>query len=167
MRMFYLISVFLHILAAALWVGGMLFLAVVLVPALRDGEFDPVRRPLLERTAMRFRLVGWVALAVVVFTGLFNLFYRWVPWEVFWGARWWNSPLGRTVGYKLLVVALMLLVSAAHDLWIGPRAIRLWRLDPEGSSAVRYRFLARWLGRVTLFLGLLAMMLGVILVRGL
>lgn len=62
--------VWIHLLAAVVWVGGMVFLSVVLVPVLkRDGAF--AQHALLFRTvAYRFRAVVWGAMGMLVATGL-------------------------------------------------------------------------------------------------
>jgi putative copper export protein len=58
---------FLHVLAAAVWVGGQLTLAA-LVPALR-----PLGGEVTRTAARRFRQVAWPAFAVLVATGVWNL----------------------------------------------------------------------------------------------
>ena len=61
------LRLFLHVLAAAVWVGGQLTLAG-LVPALRRAG------PEAPRAAARgFNRVAWPAYAVLVLTGLWNL----------------------------------------------------------------------------------------------
>ncbi len=58
---------FLHVLAATVWVGGQLTLAA-LVPALR-----PLGGEVTRAAARRFRQVAWPAFAVLVATGVWNL----------------------------------------------------------------------------------------------
>ncbi len=58
---------FLHVLAATVWVGGQLTLAA-LVPALR-----PLGGEVTRTAARRFRRVAWPAFAVLVATGVWNL----------------------------------------------------------------------------------------------
>ena len=58
------IRLFLHVLAATIWVGGQLTLAA-LVPALRGTGGDVVRL-----AARRFNTVPWPAFAVLVLTGV-------------------------------------------------------------------------------------------------
>jgi putative copper export protein len=61
------LRVFLHVLAATVWVGGQLTLAA-LVPALRP------LGPEVTRTAARaFNRVAWWAFAVLVLTGVWNV----------------------------------------------------------------------------------------------
>jgi len=55
------IRLFLHVLAATIWVGGQLVLAA-LVPVLRKGG-------VATEAARRFNQVAWVAFAVLVATG--------------------------------------------------------------------------------------------------
>ena len=76
----YQLGVLVHLLAAIVWVGGMLFLALVVVPATR-------RLPAVERASLfdlvgrRFRAVGWACVALLLATGLVNLSYRGVESE--------------------------------------------------------------------------------------
>jgi putative copper export protein len=61
------VRLFLHVLAATIWVGGQLVLAA-LVPALRGAGGE------VPRTAARaFNRVAWPAFAVLVATGVWNI----------------------------------------------------------------------------------------------
>ena len=61
------VRLFLHVLAATIWVGGQLTLAA-LVPALRGTGGDVVKL-----AARRFNAVAWPAFAVLVLTGVWNV----------------------------------------------------------------------------------------------
>ncbi|WAL63462.1 hypothetical protein ORV05_20845 [Amycolatopsis cynarae] len=60
------VRLFLHVLAATVWVGGQLTLAA-LVPAVRGIEGVP------KIAARRFNQVAWPAFAVLVATGVWNI----------------------------------------------------------------------------------------------
>ena len=75
----YVASVYLHILAAATWVGGIIFLVAVIVPSLRKLDATTAG-PMLRATVFRFRALGWVAFAVLLVTGLYNLHARGIGW---------------------------------------------------------------------------------------
>jgi putative copper export protein len=61
------VRLFLHVLAATIWVGGQITLAA-LVPVLRRLGAE------IPRTAARrFNLVAWPAFAVLVITGVWNM----------------------------------------------------------------------------------------------
>ena len=61
------IRLFLHVLAATIWVGGQLTLAA-LVPALRAAGTD-----VPKAAANAFNKVAWPAFAVLVLTGIWNV----------------------------------------------------------------------------------------------
>ena len=61
------VRLFLHVLAATVWVGGQLVLAA-LVPALRRFGTD-----VLGAAARRFNQIAWAAFAVLVVTGIWNV----------------------------------------------------------------------------------------------
>jgi putative copper export protein len=62
------IRLFLHILAATVWVGGQITL-VALVPAVRRAGGPELTRA----TARRFQMVAWPAFALLLVTGVWNL----------------------------------------------------------------------------------------------
>lgn len=166
MRVLYLASVWLHILAATVWIGGMAFLVLVVVPWLRQrGSADAGK--LLRETGARFRTVGWSCFGIAVITGAFNLWCRGVRLSDFARAEWLGSPFGHTVLWKLSVFALVLVLSAIHDFRTGPRATAALERDPTSSEAQRLRRTASLFGRVNALLGLLLVAIGVALVRGL
>jgi copper resistance protein D len=65
-----------HVVGALVWVGGMLFVALVLVPVARHLADADLRRRLITAIGVRFRTVGWVAVGLVILSGLGNLWLR-------------------------------------------------------------------------------------------
>lgn len=162
----HLISVWLHILAAAVWIGGMAALGLLFVPLLRRERFEGVARPLLHAAALRFRWIGWGALSVLLVTGLVNARAQGVPWSAWVDPDFWTTAWGLALGCKLAVVLLTLIVSAVHDFHFGPKAIRLMRDAPESPEAERMRWWSSWLGRLLLLLSLVILWFAVLLPRG-
>ena len=102
MHALYLLSVWLHILAATVWIGGMSFLVLVVVPWLRRGGRVEAA-VFLRETGERFRNVGWSCFLLLAATGTFNLWVRGVRLSDFGRAEWLTSPFSKTVLLKLLV----------------------------------------------------------------
>lgn len=83
---------FLHVLGAAVWVGGQLTLAA-LVPALRRVSPDAPRQ-----AALAFNRVAWPAFALLVLTGVWNVAAQ---------------PDRTTNGYDAVLVAKLVVVAAS------------------------------------------------------
>jgi len=163
---FHLVSVWLHILAATVWIGGMAALGLLLVPLLRKDRFQEMARPLLYASALRFRWIGWGALGVLVGTGLVNVRGQGIPWSAWMNLRFWTTAWGAALGWKLVFVGITLLVSAVHDFHFGPKAIHLMKEAPESAEAERMRWWSSWLGRLTLLLSLVILWFAILLPRG-
>ena len=165
MRDLYLVSVWLHIVAVTIWVGGMLFLTLVVVPWLR-GPGRATGIAFLRASGRRFRAIAWLCFAILLVTGSFNLHMRGVGLASFADSDWLGSSFGRTVLYKLGLFAVVLILSALHDFVMGPRATAALERDPSSAEALRLRKAASWFGRLNLLLGLLLVLFGVMIVRG-
>jgi uncharacterized membrane protein len=166
MHALYLTSVWLHIMAAVVWVGGTIFLVIVLVPAIRRPQFAGVASALIRWTALRFRWVGWVCFGVFLLTGVLNLLARGIGWQDLWEAGFWQGSFGRTLAIKLIIVAAILAISGFHDFFLGPRAAAAWEAAANSSETLRLRRQAVQLGRLNLLLAWTAIILGIMLVRG-
>jgi len=80
------VALALHLLFAAIWVGGMAFAIVALRPALSVLE-PPQRLALMGRVHKRFFLVIWHAMPITIISGYFLLFghfggFRGAGWHV-------------------------------------------------------------------------------------
>ena len=160
----YWLSVTLHVLAAFLWLGGMLFLGAVGAPVLRSVEPPELRQRLFHLLGLRFRTVGWWAIALLVATGVANLHYRGLlRWDgVLGSAAFWRTGLGHALAWKLATVAIMLVASAVHDWILGPAAGRA----PAGSDrALALRRQAAWLARLNALVGVALVIAAVRLAR--
>jgi copper resistance protein D len=166
MKLLYLGSVWLHLLAAAVWLGGMIFLALVMVPALRRPAIHGVAAPLIQWTGERFRWIGWLCFGLLLASGTFNLAYRGFTWSDLGNGRLWQGPFGEALAIKLLLVAVVLVISGAHDFYLGPRATAVWQANPSGDQATKLRRQASWIGRLNLLLGLAIVFFATMLVRG-
>lgn len=161
----YWASVTVHVLAALLWLGGMLFLGVVGAPVLRHVEPESLRQRLFHDLGSRFRGVGWAAILVLVVTGVSNLHYRGLlRWSGVLGEpAFWATPLGRALGFKLAAVAVMLAIAAVHDFLLGPAA---GRAAAGSDEARRLRRRAAMLARVNALVGVVLVVAAVRLARG-
>lgn len=162
--MAYYANVTVHVLAAMLWLGGMFFLAVVGAPVLRSVPDEALRRELFARLGEHFRNVGWVAIAVLLATGVLNLWFHGVlSWSVLGRPGFWATRYGRTLAWKLGSVVVMVAVQAYHDFVLGPASSRAAPGSPR-SAALRRR--AAWSARVNAIVGVVLVITAVRLARG-
>jgi len=159
----YQLVVWIHILGACTWVGGILFFGLVLVPALRRAP-GPKTHELVRAVGRRFRVVGWTSVAILLVTGVANVLYR-VPGPVLLSAEFWQSGWGQMLSLKLALVLAMIGVGVAHDV-VGARAVSASELDPGSVVVGRSRALASRLGRALGVLALATVLVAVLLVRG-
>ncbi|MBI4591712.1 MAG: CopD family protein [Candidatus Rokubacteria bacterium] len=148
-----LLTLWLHLLAAVVWLGGLLFQSHILFPILaKRGPTDA-----LASAVRRFRRVAWTALVVLVLTGLHNL-TRLPP-----VATWSPSGLAPLLALKLFLVVVVLMLSAHRDFGL---AARLLRELAAGTSTHRIvRTIVR-VDRVVLLLGVILLYLGLAVSRG-
>lgn len=135
--------VWLHLLAAAVWVGGLVYATHLVIPALARG--DRAYLPLLGRA----RMAAWAALGLLVVTGLENL--RHVRLDSPW------------VMAKLLLVLVLLALAAHRDFALVPRAAGDVERGVGPATALAG---IRRLDRVLLLLGVVVLFLGVGIARG-
>jgi putative copper export protein len=103
------VRLFLHVLAATIWVGGQITL-VVLVPAIRRAGGPELTRA----AARRFQMVAWPAFALLLVTGVWNLT------AVHVGDQ--SSEYLTTLFVKLVLVAISGAGALAHTLLQRQRA---------------------------------------------
>jgi len=153
------LNVWLHILAAVIWVGGMLFLSLIAVPVLRHVDSPLLRTDLFRAMARRFRRLVWICIAVLIPTGIVNVLY--------YGNRAAGSPYMTVLHIKLGLVVFLVIMGLFHDFVIGPRAARAMSRDglpPTGTDLLMVR-LAPWVGRFNLLLGIVILLLAAALTR--
>jgi putative copper export protein len=153
MNTLYHISVWLHIIGVSFWIGGMLFLPLVLLPAIKK---HPDRSSLLMTTGLKFRFYGYIVLTLLLITGISNMFLRGI--DVSWNFLL-TSRYGKLVITKLILFLSVLFVSIVHDV----QARR--RLLSEEENR-KFKIIARWSGRILLIVSLVMAFIGVILSRG-
>jgi len=143
------VPLWLHILAAAIWVGSQVMLFVVVVPALRAAEDPRSRAAVLRGVTRRFGYLGTASLALLVLSGIDNV-DRYGPPDMF------DLRYGWVLTVKLALFAAVLVLTALHSLVIGPRLMALHSLvigprlmalqqaaavSPDAATAARIRAL--------------------------
>jgi len=108
---------FIHLVAAAAWVGGLfhLLVSVRLVRAVTDAN---MRRRALAALTPQFSVVAAVSIAALVVTGLFS---TWVQVNV---PRAFTTPYGWTLLLKIALFVALAAVGAVNLLRLSPRLSR-------------------------------------------
>ena len=138
-----LFIIWIHVAAAAAWVGGVLYAGHLVVPAAGRGAREALT--LLSRG----RIVAWAALGLLVLTGLLNLRGM--------------SVIGPWLAAKIVIVLAMLALAAHRDFAVLPRALRGIENGADASGALAA---VRALDRVLLVLALAVLFFAVGVARG-
>lgn len=162
----YVLTVSIHVLAACIWIGGMVFLAAAVLPVLRRPPYHSVAVPLIHAVVTQFRWIAWTSLGLLVATGIANLHFRGYGWAQVRDGSMWRTAFGHALAIKLALVVLILAISGWHDLVAGPQFTRAALADAAAPRTRRMRRAAAWAGRLILLLSIAVVVLGIMLVRG-
>ena len=150
------VSLFLHIVAAMFWVGGMLFLTLVIAPFLVSLKDPQKKSEIYQVVGGSFRFFGWIAIIILLVTGPINLYYLGVTPSMLIDPAFHATAYGRTVMIKLALVCLIVISSLLHDFWIGPGA----------RKSRKYSTVAKIVGRSNLLVALLIVLMAVFMRAG-
>jgi copper transport protein len=137
-----------HIVSAAIWFGGTLFLAAVAVPYARTLE-ESERSRLVTELGRRFRPVSWGALIGLLASGIYTMH----KFGLLSLGALRSSEYGKGLLVKLGFAGLILVLAAWHDFVLGPRYER----TGQGRGALIA------IGRTNGILTIVVLVLGVVL----
>jgi putative copper export protein len=134
------IPLWLHITAAAAWVGSQLLMFLVVVPSLRalPDESDRVR--VLERLTPRFAWFGFAVLGLLILTGIENV-RQYTPSDPF------EARYGYILTIKLVMLGVVLGLTIFHTRVVGPALLTLQRQTIHDASPANEQQLRRARGR--------------------
>ncbi len=159
-----------HVFSAIIWIGGAIFLAVVMVPVARGMEPPAMGLIFLRKAALRFRGIAWVLLALLVVSGAAALEGRGIGFGRFNEDGFWSTEIGAVLLFKFVLVGVLLVMSGIHDSILGPRLAEAMSLMPRGerppASIVGARNRLIMLARLNLAIAITAAVVGLMLVRG-
>jgi uncharacterized membrane protein len=165
MYAWFVASMWLHLAAAVVWIGGLAFISIVLVPTLRDAKLRSQAVILLRTAGRKFQRVAYLSFVVLIVTGALNVYLK-AGGSFAAAAALLPTTYGRLLITKVLVVAAIIAISLYHDFAVGPAAARALEVDAGSAEARRLRRQAAWLGRANVLLSLVVMTLALLLVRG-
>jgi copper transport protein len=129
-RVYAVLGDFLHLVAAALWVGGMMYIAVVYLPLLKGKSWQQQAVSLLA-TLPCYSPLAITGVVLMALSGPLNAATRLLSWDQFL-----STAYGRTLLIKIVLVGAMLVTSAIHVLLLRPRLAKALRTYQKASEVV-------------------------------
>ena len=164
----YFINVWIHILAAAVWTGGLIYVAAVAVPFALTHPADE-RQRILRALGRRFRWIAWGSIVVLIITGIGNLTLRLTPIrfsQILNGDVFNPEKVERLIAiwlpWKLMLVAVMVGLMAFHDI-TSIQAAKRYEGSPDSAPGSRAGSRA---AAIATLLAILVLYVSVRLVRG-
>jgi len=135
-----------HLLSASIWVGGSIFIGIVLAPMLKSfANTVEERTMLMIKIGRRFNILAIPALAVLVTTGIYNANTFIASHDTIL-----DSAYGTILVVKIALVVSMVAVFGVH-VKISGRNIEQElknKHNPSSDSICKLRTRIIWLGRV-------------------
>jgi putative copper resistance protein D len=116
-----------HLVAASAWLGGLVSLALLLAAVRRHRTYAWAAAA--RETTMRFSVLGMVAVATLLSTGLVNAWILVGSLDALIGTEY-----GRLLILKLCLFAVMLAFAAVNRLWLTPQLLSSSESAPVPGS---------------------------------
>jgi uncharacterized membrane protein len=128
----------LHLLAAMTWIGGLVFQVLVIFPTLARAAPNGERLRFALGLEARFRVILWPAVGLALFTGLVNLMNVWYATVVTAGSI--SPTFVSLLSVKLGLVVGMITVQAVQQFLIYPRRVAALSTVSAGAQDVPLSF---------------------------
>jgi uncharacterized membrane protein len=133
-----------HLLSASIWVGGSIFIGIVLVPMLKTlANSSAERTMLMIKIGRRFNKIALPALIVLVATGIYKA-------QLFLASpnTLLDSNYGIVLVIKIIVIASMIVLFGIHVQISGSGNEQLLANNSSDSNIMKLRTKIIWLGRI-------------------
>lgn len=160
MLIYYLLLI-LHIFSAMVWVGGMIFYVIVVMPVIRNPELKDQKLRLLQLTALQFRNISYFIFLVFLISGI-GLLYNKGYFES--NGALFSTNIGFMFLSKIGLFTILFLSSLYHDFVTGPKTFLYLTTDPVQYE--RYRKTSAFFGRFNLLVSVSIAILGILVSRG-
>ena len=150
-------SLFFHILATVVWIGGILLITMLVIPEIdRQLTQQPALHQLLQRIRRRFSRISNLALVVLIVTGLFQM----TADPHYDGLFELDNDWSRVLLIKHLLILMMAVTGLVLQIGVAPALERASLLLQHGQSdETEWRRLRRKEGRLTLLIAALALLI--------
>jgi len=165
MLTFRVLVLWIHLLAVVIWIGGMFFNALIVMPALRKSLSSPKNfARSFENITRRFNTFSKEMIGVIVLTGIFNLI------NAGWGIQYdFSAHYLNLLFIKLFLVVIIILLQMIHSRVFVPKLIERLSQQNAANAPADLRKLRRRsfaITALTLLTAAVIILLGVMLGRG-
>jgi copper resistance protein D len=152
-----------HLIAASIWVGGSIFIGIVLAPLLKTiSDSIEGRLSIMIRVGRKFNKIGVPSLIVLIVTGIYNSTGFIVKPTLIL-----STSYGIVLLIKIILVIILIITFAIHIRLIRSeveRKIELKQLSGEFLQKLRSKIIM--LGRLTVILSLAILLMAALLHSG-
>jgi uncharacterized membrane protein len=157
------ITPWLHILAVSVWVGPQIFLFAAALPAIRTIEDRQARARVMRVIVTRFGWLAWIAMGVIVLSGISNLFQVGGDTPLSWASAN-DFRYGRIFAEKMVLVGIAVVLTAVHTFVVGPRQLALYeQMDADSTQVARLRRVSIAISVTSLLASIFAIFMGALL----
>jgi len=152
-----------HLISASIWVGGSLFIGVVLAPLLKTmSESVEERLGIMIRVGRKFNKIAVPSLGILIVTGLYNSQYILSKPETIFSTNY-----GIILTIKIMLVAALIVTFAIHIRVIRfdiEKKIEAKEMSQESIQKLRSKIIS--LGRIIVFISIAVLLMAAMLDAG-
>ncbi len=158
------LSAMVHVIAIAMWLGGMVFFLVVSGPAVHELE-PQIAIKTMNQARIGLENIAWIAIGLLLLTGIVNLVARIPP-----SGSMFSRAFVIILSVKIILFGAMVLHHCLQVFKYAPAIARLTAQLPEGLEGWPEPLLSHWrrwflLLKINAALGPIVVLLGLALVK--